>query len=319
MSRYKSSWRFLINLYKLTLKKKFSSPPKVVLFAFSLLWLDPFGIYEKLTSSLDNEKSPKGNMYWQKMTPDQLVDEADKLYSRGEYLQVYEILNRMRYNGNPEVQWRICRVLFKMSGDEKFSSNMREEMISEAYILINMALSLDDSNANIHKWMAIIIDAKTGYDGVIEKIKSYETIRFHMERAIELNPNDMVVLYMLGKWNYEMSRLTRFQRWIAKVFYHHDPPMSHYRDAYEFLMRSAELQTNEYYIPTFYILGKTCIKLGHFYRARYYLQYAAFLPPRTDYEEKCARKSKSLVIQLDKYDLASESIFYDFPNFTDQM
>lgn len=76
------------------------------------------------------------------MTTFDVVVEADKLYEKGAYLEVYEILNRIKYNDNPEVQWRICRALFKMSVDPNFNPEMREEMISEAYILINLALTL---------------------------------------------------------------------------------------------------------------------------------------------------------------------------------
>lgn len=76
------------------------------------------------------------------MSISDMVEQADKLYEKGDYLEVYEILNRIKYNGNPEVQWRICRALFRMSADPGFGSDMREEMISEAYILINLALTL---------------------------------------------------------------------------------------------------------------------------------------------------------------------------------
>lgn len=165
----------------------------------------------------------------------------------------------------------------------------------------------EEGNPNIYKWLAIITDAKYGLDGLVAKIKMYDTIKTQLEKAVELDPNDMATLYILGKWCYEMSKLTWFQRCIAKTFYA-EPPRSTYQEAYGYLTRAAELQNSDYYIPVFYVLGKTCLKMKQFFRARYYLNVARTLQPRSSYEALCVKRATYLLKRLEKYDLDRDSV-----------
>lgn len=142
---------------------------------------------------------------------------------------------------------------------------------------------------------------------MVAKVRSFEAIKSNLEKSIELQPDDMVTLYILGKWCYEMSRLTWFQRIIAKILYE-NPPYSTYEEAYNYLVRAVELQKTEYYIPLYYVLGKTCMKLKQFFRARYYLNTTTTLVPRSSYEEVCIKKAKYLLHKLDKYDLDKDSV-----------
>lgn len=93
---------------------------------------------------LAGRKSPpdKVERYWSKKRGEEVIAEADELYEQERYVEVYEMLNRMKFNGNPEVQWRICRVLFNMSMDESYRKGVRKEMIEEGYELMKLAVSL---------------------------------------------------------------------------------------------------------------------------------------------------------------------------------
>ncbi|KRT85026.1 Anaphase-promoting complex subunit 3 protein [Oryctes borbonicus] len=274
------------------------------LFSFSFFWIDPHMLYDRWIKS---KYQTKTDIYWMKMSINDIIEKADKLYEKGNYLEVYEILNRIKYNANSEVQWRICRALFRMSVDPTFNPEMREEMISEAYILINLALTIEKNNPNIYKWLAIVTDAKYGLDGLDAKIKSFELMKSHLEKALELQPDDMATLYILGKWCYEMSKLTWIQRLIAEALYA-KPPRATYQEAYDYLVRAAELQNNDYYIPIFYILGKTCLKMRQYFRARYYFHAATTFQPRSEYEALCVKKAKYQLLRLEKYDLDKDSV-----------
>lgn len=50
----------------------------------------------------------------------------------------------------------------------------------------------------IHKWYAILLDAKSNLDGMKERIQQLENVKKHMEKAIELNQNDPTSRYILG-------------------------------------------------------------------------------------------------------------------------
>lgn len=86
------------------------------------------------------EKVDKSNRYWLRQSVPEILEDADNLYLKEEYVQVYELLNRAKFNNNVEIQWRICRVLFKMSCQENLSKQVRSGMIEEAFNLISMVM-----------------------------------------------------------------------------------------------------------------------------------------------------------------------------------
>ena len=159
----------------------------------------------------------------------------------------------------------------------------------------------------MHKWLAIATDAKNSSDGLAAKIRSFPSVRGHLERSLELNPDDAAVLHLLGKWCYDMSRLSGFRRFVVTALYD-SPPECDLEEARDYLTRAVELQSTCYYIPTLYVLGRTCMRLRQYLRARHYLYLASCMPARTDYERFCVRKSKALVAQLDRYDLGEECL-----------
>lgn len=175
-----------------------------------------------------------------------------------------------------------------------------------------MMIFSESGNFNIHKWMAILLDAKSGLEGTEYRVRASFVIKEHMLKAYELNPNDVVILYMLGKWCFEMSRLTFFQKMIAKLLYATLPQTS-YSEAYFYFKKAFDLENRFYYIPNVYLLGKTCYHLGQNYRAIFYLKLATQLPARTDFERFCTEKAKCMVEQLIQYDLSSETVLFEFP------
>lgn len=154
--------------------------------------------------------------------------------------------------------------------------------------------------------MAIILDAKSGIEGLDQRVKSFGTVKEYLLKAVELNPQDAVSLYILGKWCFEMANMSIVQRFISYMFYG-EVPTSTFNEAYEYLLKSSEIFPDSYYIPNMYMLGESCYRLNQFFRARYYLNAAATLPARTTYEKKCADKARLLLKRLDIYDLSKAS------------
>lgn len=70
-------------------------------------------------------------------------------------------------------------------------------------------------------------------EGLQTRVMNSTVIKRHLLKAVELNPTDFTAQYMLGKWCYEMSRLTWFQRFLAKYLVAWDPPYSTYQEAFK--------------------------------------------------------------------------------------
>lgn len=73
---------------------------------------------------------------------EELIEEADKLFNEGAYLEVYELLNKIKYSHFADAQWRISRALFKLASDTSLSLDIRENMIMEAYILMRDTITI---------------------------------------------------------------------------------------------------------------------------------------------------------------------------------
>ena len=64
----------------------------------------------------------------------------------------------------------MSRALYKLSKLEKKDVEAKN-MIYEAYNLIDKALKLKDDHWAVHKWVAILLNSKTSYEGTKIKIK----------------------------------------------------------------------------------------------------------------------------------------------------
>lgn len=153
--------------------------------------------------------------------------------------------------------------------------------------------------------MAIILDAQSRLQDTESHVKCFNQIQLYLRKSYELNPHDVVVLYMLGKLCYEMSHLTGFQRLIARLLYS-TPPKASYEEAYMFLSKACELEKENYYIPNYYVLGKTCKHLKQFFRAKYYFHRAYSMPARNIVEKQCSCKAKKIDDSLNEYEICDD-------------
>lgn len=86
------------------------------------------------------EKSDKSIRYWTSNSASEIIDEADKLFEQRKFLDVYELLNRPKFNSSSEVQWRIGRALYKLSTADGVARKVKRGMIDEASYVLNGSL-----------------------------------------------------------------------------------------------------------------------------------------------------------------------------------
>ncbi|XP_017785550.1 PREDICTED: regulator of microtubule dynamics protein 1-like [Nicrophorus vespilloides] len=256
-----------------------------------------------------DEHQQHKSKYWGAKSAEEVIVEADRLYARGQFLEVYELLNRLKFSDNAEIQWRISRSLFKMSRSATAGPEQRREMIEEAHELLQRTLALDGRimiGGNVYKWSAIIGDERAGLMGLEARVANYAICKDLLQRAVELNPSDSTSYHLLGRWCFEMSRLSWLERAIARLLYGPIPVVS-YEEAIHYLQKSSDC------VPSAYMLGEICFRMRQYYRARFYLNVAATLPARTDHERRCADKARHLLMRLAVYDLSRETVLFEYP------
>lgn len=106
---------------------------------FSPTRMKKFAVVNRATihAPLQEETEEKLAKYWSSnKTVGEVLVEADRLYEDKKYMEVYELLNRLKYCNCCEVKWRIARVLYKTAADNVLPANIEEEIMEEAYLLL---------------------------------------------------------------------------------------------------------------------------------------------------------------------------------------
>ena len=80
---------------------------------------------------------------------------------------------------DPDVLWRLGRALFQSSKAEA-AGKKKDEMVRESYGYLASALEKDDRNFAIHKWYAILLDAKSNLEGMKNRVTQLENVKKHM-------------------------------------------------------------------------------------------------------------------------------------------
>lgn len=197
--------------------------------------------------------------------------------------------------------------LIKIISDIFLVVRCNQSLIKPLYFL-----NTGENNANVHKWLAVVLYEKTEHESTEARIKAYTEIKRHLRRAAELQPDDVVVLHILGKLCFELAHLTPFQRMLAKTFYA-QPPDSTYEEAYQYFEKAESIRPR-FYLPNLYMLGRTCFELKQYFRANYYLNIAANLPAITEYERWCAKRSKQIAEALKEFDVTQDAVFLQMPS-----
>jgi len=76
--------------------------------------------------------------------------------------------------------------------------------------------------------------------GTKERIQFGHEFKKHSDIAVAIEPNDMLMHHMYGRWCYEVAGLTWVEKKIAATFFG-TPPESTYAEAMEALMKADQL------------------------------------------------------------------------------
>lgn len=220
-----------------------------------------------------------------------LIAKADALYDQEKYHEIQQLLSNYKDSGDVEILWRLCRAMYKVS---KISNEVDgKKLIFEAHNLILNALKIKEDHWAVHKWASIILNTKTLYEGIKAQIQESYNIKKHMLRAIELNPTDPTLMYMLGFWCYQVADLSWYQRKIASVIFG-EPPISSFEEALKYFQNAESLDPN-FYSHNLLMLGKTYLKLNEKEEALKYLKMTIEYPAKNEDDREAKQEAQKLL------------------------
>ncbi|KAG8327292.1 cellular calcium ion homeostasis [Homalodisca vitripennis] len=228
----------------------------------------------------------------QKKEMNDAIVESDELFESNKYQEATSALLPFKDINDVEVLWRISRAQYKASQSSSVSDAEKRQMIQEAYDSITKAMELNDSHWAVHKWMSVLLDAQSSYDGIKARVTQLENVKRHMLKAVELNPTDATTHYMLGSWCYQIADMSWIQRKIAATIFA-APPTSTFEEALHFFSKAEEIEPR-FYSQNLLMLGKTLLKLQKPKEAAQYLTLARDYPSSSEEDNTCLLNSMSI-------------------------
>ncbi|XP_039434643.1 regulator of microtubule dynamics protein 1-like [Culex pipiens pallens] len=222
------------------------------------------------------------------------IQHSDQLFDENNFQEAYDLLVKSAEPESYDIKWRMARVIYNLS--KSAPSPKKEELIRESFQFATDALALNDKDYASHKWYSILLDAKSGLDGIKERITQLENVKKHMLKAVELNPNDATSWYILGQFYYGLADLPWYQRKIVSTIFA-APPSGSYEEALDCFEKAEKTKPN-FYSMNHLMLGKTCQALKQNDKAKEYLALAANVVVLNEDDKQAKEEAAKLLKKL---------------------
>ncbi|KAG8550574.1 hypothetical protein GDO81_023717 [Engystomops pustulosus] len=126
---------------------------------------------------------------------------------------------------------------------------------------------------------AIMCGYMSEYENVQNKIKNGYLFKEHLDKAIQLQPEDPLQYYLLGRWCYAVSQLSWIERKVAATLFG-NPPTATVQEALQNFLKAEEMHPG--YSKYNYVFLAKCYKdLGQKVLALKYCNEASCMPSVT--------------------------------------
>ncbi|CAN9506503.1 unnamed protein product [Ophioblennius macclurei] len=227
---------------------------------------------------------------------DEVVEQADYLYSCAEMEKLYQLLLQYKERDDAEFLWRFARASRDLAIQPDTDAKRKKQLIYESLEYATKALEKDEQCSAAHKWYGVCLSDIGEYEGIKTKIGNSKIIREHMERAVQLNPKDATSFYILGYWCFSFAELSWYQRKVAAMIFA-KPPESTYEEALDFFLKAEEVEPN-FYSKNMLMLGKTYMALKDKEKALLWLNKAKEYPAHTEEDKEAHKEAVELLKKL---------------------
>jgi tetratricopeptide (TPR) repeat protein len=222
-----------------------------------------------------------------------IIKEADRLEAvadeRAAFLKFKEVLKLQPNNLHALAR---AAELCSSIGNRETNTKVRDDYFNVALIYAKTAYKLypESDAANVSMAIALgrIILLKSGK----EKIVYVKELKSYSEKAIAVNPNNFRAWHILGKWHYEVSNLSAFERTAAKIFYG-ALPASSLANSITCYEKAKALNNN--FALNYLELAKAYKRNGEKAKAITQLNYLLTLPNKVQDDEKIKGEARGLL------------------------
>lgn len=218
------------------------------------------------------------------------------MHEAGDHEASYKMLLQHKDCDDPDLLWRLARVTFKRC--EQSPKQERDAGLAEGITYLDKAVQCGGDNlGQVHKWYSILIGSKKEHPSTKERIQDGFLIKKHVERAIELMPQDPLNYYVLGNWCYEVAGTPWYIRKAGQLIFS-EIPCSSYDEALQHFLKAEETKPN-FYSRNLLMIAKTLLELNRKEDSVVYLRRCVHLiPKKTVDDEKVSEEAQQLLNKL---------------------
>ncbi|CAH6788064.1 regulator of microtubule dynamics protein 3 [Phodopus roborovskii] len=230
-----------------------------------------------------------------------LLQQADELHQGSEQnkRKGFQLLlnNKLAYGSQQDFLWRLARAYSDMS------ELTEEESEKKSYALngkeeAEAALEKGDESAGSHQWYAVLCGQLAEHEGISRRIQSGFSFKEHVDKAIQLEPEDPRNHFLLGRWCYQVSHLSWLEKKTATALFE-SPLSATVQDALQNFLKAEELQPGFSKAGRVYI-SKCYRELGKNSEARKWMKLAQELPDVTNEDSAFQKELEDLEVILGK-------------------
>ncbi|XP_019405264.1 PREDICTED: regulator of microtubule dynamics protein 2 isoform X3 [Crocodylus porosus] len=110
-----------------------------------------------------------------------------------------------QYGKHARFLWRLARAygdMFEMTTDVE----EKKKYVANGKISAGKAIQLDAMSAESHQWFAVMCGYMSEFESMQNKIKNGYLFKEHLDKAIELKPQDPFLYYLNGRWCYSHQK-----------------------------------------------------------------------------------------------------------------
>ncbi|NXB45874.1 RMD2 protein, partial [Leucopsar rothschildi] len=198
-----------------------------------------------------------------------------------------------KYENRVDFLWRLARAygdLFEMTTD----AEEKRKYVTDALVKISKLRNLQPN-----KWehlFAIMCGYMSQFESVQNKIRNGYLFKEHLDKAIELKPQDPLLYYLNGRWCYSVAQLSWIEKKVAAALFG-TPPTSTVEEALQNFLKAEEMHPG--YSKCNYVYLAKCYKdLGQKNNALKYCDSALSILSVTNEDKEAQKDLEALLLTL---------------------
>ncbi|XP_038032731.2 regulator of microtubule dynamics protein 2 isoform X1 [Anas platyrhynchos] len=200
-----------------------------------------------------------------------------------------------KYENCVDFLWRVARAygdMFEMTAD----TEEKKKYVSDGKDKAEKAVQLDANSAESHQWFAIMCGYMSQFESVQNKIRNGYLFKEHLDKAIELKPQDPFLYYLNGRWCYSVAQLSWLEKKVAAALFG-TPPTSTVEEALQNFLKAEEMHPG--YSKYNYVYLAKCYKdLGQKNNALKYCDSALSVLSVTNEDREAQKDLEALLLTL---------------------